>query len=178
MKKFILVLTLVLVVVYGITWKVHYSTVQDIKSQIKIESDVDNSIARYKEDATRVMEVYRSLSDATKWETVPVDLGAVIEKVEGVANIVGSSIYVVTYDAEEQAVNLKCIAEVEDVAELPAKAKAAGSCLVRLDFDTQDVAGAIDSIQAMSLPVARYSADYYDEELSIYLWSLGGGFSE
>lgn len=178
MKKFILILTLALAVVYGATWRVHYNTVQNVRAQIAIESDVDNSIARYKEDAARVKEVYPSLSDAMMWETVPVDLAAVLSKVEGVADIVGSSIYVVTYDAQEQEVNLSRIAEVEDVAELPAKAKAAGSCLVRLDLDTQDVAGTINSIQAMSLPVARYSVDYHTAELSIYFWALGGGFGE
>ena len=85
---------------------------------------------------------------------------------------------VVTYDVQEQAVSLSRIAEVEDVAELPVKAKAAGSCLVQLDLDTQDVAGTVNSIQSMSLPVARYSVDYHNAELSIYFWSLGGGFGE
>lgn len=169
MKKLVLVITLVILVVYGATWKMHYNTMQDVRTQIKIESDVDNSIAGYKEDAAYVEEAYK---------TVSVDLAAAIDEIEGIANIVGSSIYAVTYDAEEQIVGLKQIVEVENVAELPAKVKAVGSCLVRLDFDTQDIAEVIDSIQKMSLPIARYNVDYHDAELSIYLWSLGGGFSE
>ena len=178
MKKFILILTLVLAVIYGVTWKTHYNTVQNVRTQIAIEADVDSSIARYKEDAARLGEVYQSLSDATTWETVPTDLAAVLAEVEEVADIAGSSIYVVTYDVQEQAVSLSRSAEVEDVAELPVKAKAAGSCLVQLDLDTQDVAGTVNSIQSMSLPVARYSVDYHNAELSIYFWSLGGGFGE
>ncbi len=41
---------------------------QNVRTQIAIEADVDSSIARYKEDAARLGEVYQSLSDATTWD--------------------------------------------------------------------------------------------------------------
>lgn len=178
MKKFIIAATIILIGVGGATWKVHYKTVQDARTQLARESEIDNSIARYKDDVAFLGEAYQKLTDDTAWKTVPVDLAAVTEEVGSVADIVGSSIYVVTYDAEDRLVGLKKIANVDDVAELPVKAKAAGNCLVRLDLDTQDVAGVIEAIQSMALPVARYDADYYKSELAVYLWVLGGDFGE
>lgn len=164
MRKLVLLMTFVILVVGGVTWRTHLDTIKSIYAEQERSANVAAAVA----NSEIKKEELQGLLEEAKADSV-FDINVTLLNLEQIAPIIGASIYTVGFDIDSNRYVFNELSIPKGIDSLADNVMSMNRCVIRVALESTDMVKTIKEVGSLGLPVIRFEAESSGNTCSVYM---------